>query len=229
MVAAVGLVLVAIAGPAYRFGMLALPNAFVLLQWAEYVGLAAVGVSVVAAALAYRRRARVRMLVAAVGLILGLAAFGIPFDWRQRAQAAAPIYDITTDLENPPDFDAVVPLRGDAPNRLERTINVDRQQRQSYPDLGPVVLPIPIEQAFNRALTAARDAGWEIVTAEPASGRIEATDTATWFGFEDDIVVRLTPWGAGTRIDVRSVSRFAEGDARRNPERIREYLARLQQ
>src|SRR5688572_5828079 len=66
-IAVLGLVLVAVAGPAYRFGLTTLPNAFVILQWAEYAGLAAAAVSLIAAALAYRRGARVRMLVAALG------------------------------------------------------------------------------------------------------------------------------------------------------------------
>lgn len=227
-IAALGLVLVAVAGPAYRLGLLSLPAAYVLLQWAEFVGLAAVAASVVAAALAYRRRARFRMLVAAVGLILGLVAFGVPYDWRQRAEAAPPLYDITTDLENPPTFDALVPLRDEAPNSLQRPADAGERQREAYPELAPIIVTTPPDQAFNNALAAAQALGWEIVTADQGSGRIEATDTATWFALEDDIVVRLTPWGAGTRIDVRSVSRIAEGDARRNAERIREYLDRVQ-
>ena len=66
--------------------------------------------------------------------------------------------------------------------------------------------------------------GWRIVTADKASGRIEATDTTRWFGFEDDVVVRLTPWGSGTRVDVRSVSRIGRSDVGTNARRIRRYL-----
>jgi hypothetical protein len=59
--------------------------------------------------------------------------------------------------------------------------------------------------------------------------RIEATDTTIWFGFKDDIVVRVTPIGAGSRIDVHSVSRLGQGDLGKNAARIRAYLQRLQQ
>ena len=57
----------------------------------------------------------------------------------------------------------------------------------------------------------------------------EAIDATSWFGFKDDIVVRLTPWGSGTRVDVRSASRIGVSDAGTNAQRIREFLAELQQ
>ena len=65
------------------------------------------------------------------------------------------------------------------------------------------------------------------MTADKSSGRIEATETTRWFGFTDDIVIRLTPWGAGTRVDVRSASRAGAGDLGRNASRIRRFLDEL--
>ncbi len=227
-VAALALLLLGAAGPLYRIGVLSLPNAFVLLRWGAYVGIAASLAGLVAGLLAYRHGARVAALVAALALLGGLAAFGIPYQWLRAAQSLPPIHDITTDLENPPAFEAVIPLRADAPNSLERPPVLAEQQRQGYPDLAPITLSIPSDQAFDRALAAAQEAGWRIVTADKGSGRIEATDTTRWFGFQDDIVVRLTPWGAGTRIDVRSVSRVGRGDTGTNARRIRRYLDALQ-
>jgi uncharacterized protein (DUF1499 family) len=69
--------------------------------------------------------------------------------------------------------------------------------------------------------------GWEIVAAEPAGGRIEATATTFWFGFKDDVVVRVTPADGGSRIDVRSVSRVGRSDVGTNAKRIETYLARI--
>jgi uncharacterized protein (DUF1499 family) len=69
--------------------------------------------------------------------------------------------------------------------------------------------------------------GWEIVAADVAAGRIEATATTPWFGFRDDIVVRVAPASAGSRIDVRSVSRVGKSDLGANAKRIRAFLARL--
>jgi uncharacterized protein (DUF1499 family) len=223
-----GLTLLASAGPSYRVGILSLTNAFTVLRWAAYAGVGAVLLGAIAAGLAYRRHSRVQIVVAAPALLAGLVAVGVPFEFQRRARAVPPIHDISTDLENPPTFDAIVPLRADAPNDLERTSEVTELQRQGYPDLAPVTLPIPLDQAFDRALGTAQEAGWQIVTADKSSGRIEATDTTRWFGFEDDVVVRLTPWGAGTRVDVRSVSRIGRSDIGTNARRIRQYLDRLQ-
>jgi uncharacterized protein (DUF1499 family) len=69
--------------------------------------------------------------------------------------------------------------------------------------------------------------GWEIVASEPTEGRIEATATTFWFGFKDDVVVRVTPTDGGSRIDVRSVSRVGRSDVGANAERITAYLARI--
>lgn len=222
-----GLVLLASAGPSYRVGILSLTNAFTLLRWAAYAGVAAVLLGAIAAGLAYRRHLRVQMVVAAPALLAGLVALGVPFELQRRARAAPPIHDISTDLENPPTFEAILPLRADAPNDLERTSDVTELQRHGYPDLVPVTLPIPLDQAFDRALAIAQEAGWQIVTADKSSGRIEATDTTRWFGFKDDVVVRLTPWGAGTRVDMRSVSRIGRSDIGTNARRIRQFLNRL--
>jgi len=226
-IAVLGLVMLAAAGPLYRVGVLSLPNAFTILRWAAYVGIGAILLAVPAVLLGYARGDRRRVLVASLALLGGGAAFGIPFQWQQSARGVPPIHDITTDLENPPAFQAVVPLRADAQNSLERPGNLAQQQREGYPDLAPVTLPVPLDQAFDRALAEAQNAGWRIVTADKASGRLEATDTTRWFGFEDDVVVRLTPWGSGTRVDVRSVSRIGRGDAGTNARRIRRYLAAL--
>jgi uncharacterized protein (DUF1499 family) len=227
-IAVLSLLLLALSGPLYRFGILGLPNAFTLLRWGAYGGIAAMVVSLPVLMMAYASGKRLRALLGAVAFLLGAAAFGIPFQWQQSARGVPPIHDITTDLENPPAFEAVVPLRADAPNSLERPPDLARLQREGYPDLAPVTLSIPMEQAFDRALAEAQEAGWEIVTADRSAGRIEATDTTRWFGFEDDIAVRLTPWGSGTRVDVRSVSRVGRGDTGTNARRIRRYLAALQ-
>jgi uncharacterized protein (DUF1499 family) len=80
-------------------------------------------------------------------------------------------------------------------------------------------------RAFDRAVAAAKAMGWDIVASDPAGGRIEATDTTFWFGFKDDVVVRVTPQPAGSRVDVRSLSRVGGGDLGANAARIRAFLA----
>ena len=80
---------------------------------------------------------------------------------------------------------------------------------------------------FAQAVEVARGRGWEIVAAEPDEGRLEATDRTRWFGFRDDIVVRVRPDGAGSRVDVRSVSRVGRSDLGTNARRIRGFMDAL--
>jgi hypothetical protein len=227
-VVAIGLLLLAVAGPGYRIGLWSLTSAATVMRLAMYVGLAGVAAGVLACTVAYRRRMKLATVAAAVAAVSGVVVWALPFQWDRRARSAPPIHDVSTDLENPPMFDAIVPLRADAVAALDRAPIVATRQREAYPDLAPVIMPAPLDQAFTRALGAAQEAGWQIVTADMGTGRIEATDTTAWFGFTDDIVVRLTPWGAGTRVDVRSVSRDLEHDMGTNARRIRRYLDSLQ-
>jgi uncharacterized protein (DUF1499 family) len=211
-----------ISGPAYRLGILDLRTAFNLLRWGALGGLAA---ALLAAAALWRAHGRDALAILA--LLVGVTIFAVPFRFQRLAAAAPPIHDITTDTANPPAFEAIVPLRADAPNSLEYAQDTARQQRSAYADIKPLILEIPAAQAFERALFAAREAEWEIVAANADSGRIEATDTTTFFGFKDDIIVRLTPLDSRTVVDVRSVSRVGHGDAGTNARRVRAFLERL--
>jgi uncharacterized protein (DUF1499 family) len=81
--------------------------------------------------------------------------------------------------------------------------------------------------AFNRALDAAQRMGWTILAADDAVGRIEASDRSRWFGFTDDIVIRISASGTGSRVDLRSSSRLGRSDLGVNAARIGNYLAAL--
>ena len=69
--------------------------------------------------------------------------------------------------------------------------------------------------------------GLEIVEADAAQGRIEATATSFLFGFKDDVVVRLTDDAGATKVDVRSKSRVGRNDFGMNAKRIRAFVAKL--
>jgi uncharacterized protein (DUF1499 family) len=125
---------------------------------------------------------------------------------------------------------AILPLRRDASNPPEYGGEaVAAQQLKAYPDVRPLTLTVPPDATFEKALRTAREVGWDIVESRPDQGRIEATDTTLWFGFKDDIVVRVTASDSGSRIDVRSVSRVGQSDIGTNAARIRNYLSRIQQ
>ena len=161
---------------------------------------------------------------------IGMAVLWVPWNWRRTAESVPPIHDITTDTGNPPEFVDILPLRADAPNpAAHEGDSIAAIQRAAYPDVQPLALDLPPDRAFEAALEAARSMGWEIVAAEPDQGRIEATDTTFWFGFEDDVVIRVTPAAGGSRVDVRSVSRVGRSDVGTNAKRIREYLDELRE
>jgi uncharacterized protein (DUF1499 family) len=86
---------------------------------------------------------------------------------------------------------------------------------------------VPPGAAFHVALATARDMGWAIVAADSSAGRIEATATTTWFGFKDDVVIRIEPDPKGSRVDIRSESRVGGSDVGTNAARIQAYEKRL--
>ena len=90
-----------------------------------------------------------------------------------------------------------------------------------------MTLAVPPATAFSRALDTAKRMGWTIDRADNAEGRIEASDRSRWFGFTDDIVIRVTPSGSGSRIDVRSASRVGRSDFGVNAARVESYLSEL--
>lgn len=160
-------------------------------------------------------------------MVAGATAY-VPWRGLQRARSVPPIHDVTTDTQDPPAFVAVLPRRAGAANPAAYGGDrVAALQQQGYPDIRPLHLRVAPAAAFASALAEARDMGWVVVGADAAAGRIEATATTRWFGFKDDVVVRVRPEGTGTRVDVRSVSRVGGSDIGTNAARIRSYLGRL--
>lgn len=214
-----------LAGPGYRFGLWHFSLSFKVMQYAAYAGSAAFAVSLLALILGRRHS----LPWAALGLLLGGVAGGFPAAQYQKVRSLPYIHDISTDTQNPPEFAAVLPLRAGAPNpAVYAGAELAAQQAAAYPDIQPLVLELAPAAAFERALATARRLGWEIVATDADGGRIEATDTTFWFGFKDDVVVRVAPADGGSRIDVRSLSRIGKSDVGANAARIRRYLAAVQ-
>jgi uncharacterized protein (DUF1499 family) len=232
LLAAVAVVLLALGPIGWRVGWWHFRVAFFyLMPWAGYFGIAAVLVSVLALVFG---RAVIGWRGVVIGIVAciagGLAAY-MPTHYYAMRGRYPPIDDITTDTANPPAFVAVVAARlaeGDNPATYGGA-RIAQQQRRAYPDIAPLTLAIPPAQAFSHALDIAQRMGWTIVDGDPVTGRIEANDKSRWFGFTDDIVIRITASGTGSRIDLRSSSRHGRGDFGVNAARIRDYLAALRQ
>jgi uncharacterized protein (DUF1499 family) len=152
-------------------------------------------------------------------LSLPVAALGIGFELAARTTPA--INDISTDTEDPPVFwftatpsDYPAPYAG--------------PQRAAYPDVRPLDLPLPVDNAFAAALALVGARGWEVLSADPAENQIEAIARSRLFGFEDEVAIRVTETDSGARIDMRSRSRLGQVDRGANARRIEAFLADLE-
>ncbi|WOJ96973.1 DUF1499 domain-containing protein [Congregibacter brevis] len=221
--ALVAALLLLTSGPGTRFGLWEYGAGFLMMRIAFFVGLGAALLAVLLLVIPKTRAMGVVSLV--VTLVLGFGTAYLPWSGVQKVRSLPYIHDISTDTTNPPVFVAVLPLRLDAPNPPEYPgEDVASQQREAYPDIKTLALAMPSDQVFERALAVAEGMGWKIVAREPSDGRIEATETTFWFGFKDDVVIRIAGTADGTRLDVRSKSRVGMSDVGANAERIRNFL-----
>jgi uncharacterized protein (DUF1499 family) len=211
------LVLLALSGPLVRFDFWSYRLGLGAFRWSAYVAIAAALLAVLALAIPGARARGIGAPI--IALVLGLAVLYVPLEFQRQARSVPPINDISTDTVNPPRY-MTTERRYPGPEFA-------RQQRAAYPDIAPLMLALPPAQAFAKALAAAEAMGWEVVGRDAASGTIEAVDTTRWFGFKDDIAIRVGAEGAGSRIDVRSKSRLGRNDLGTNARRIRAYLQQL--
>lgn len=144
----------------------------------------------------------------------------------------AGIHNITTDYNNPPQFVAAVKQRGENSNPLAYTPEIAAIQKEFFPEVASLNSELTPAEAFARAVTTAETMGWVIYAQDETTGRIEAVETTFWFGFKDDIVIRINSaegeedGGTGeTRsiIDLRSVSRVGRSDLGANAKRIMSF------
>jgi uncharacterized protein (DUF1499 family)/uncharacterized membrane protein YvlD (DUF360 family) len=226
--ACVAALIVAAAGPLHRYLGLDIEAAIAVFRYGLYVAVAAVALGL-ATIVPTRPGDRRRGFVAAfLAIVIGVAGAWVPVSWFLWSQQLPVINDISSDIADPPTMVALLQLRRGAPNPPAypgATTGV--LQRDAYPDIVPIVLPVAPAEAFKRVDQVAMALGWDVVARAPADGRLEAIDTSDWFGFRDDIVVRIRAEGTGSRIDIRSKSRAGESDLGVNARRIRDFIARL--
>ena len=191
-------------GPGTRFGAWDYRAGFDLLRWGVCIGGAAAVIGLIGLVVPKLRTGNVSVLLLA--LIVGLVCVALPLQFRSRAGSVPRINDISTDFANPATAE---------------------EQKKGYPDLKPLELAVAPDAAYSRALAAAEAMRWEIVKSDPKARTLEAVDTTPWFGFKDDITVRVSAAGRGSRVDMRSKSRVGRSDLGTNARRIRGYLQHL--
>jgi uncharacterized protein (DUF1499 family) len=218
-----------LSGPGTSFGLWNFRTGLLVLRWAAYIGTVAAALSLIGLIASLRIVIVRGFLWALLGVVIGVFLAGLALHWKKVSESVPRIHDITTDTKNPPQFFTILRLlKGGENSPVYGGEEVAAQQRKAYPDIIPLFLPVSPDQAFDRALAVARRLGWQIIDADKA-GRIEAVATTFWFGFKDDIVIRLRQQSAGCRVDIRSESRVGVSDLGKNAERIRKFLREMKE
>ena len=222
-------------GPLHANGVVDLETAFAMLATYAPVAAAAAGIlGLVAGLLALWRRRWVTLVSSVAALAVGGAVILSLLDFRETA-AANPLHDVTTDLDDPPEFAVLNPRQyeRDSPDARAAHPHPDWRAAHAeiYPDIGTETLALPLDQALEHATRTAEAMGWaiEAVNRTDDAARIEAVATTGWFGFNDDVVVRVTRLSPDTvAVDARSVSRVGISDVGANAARLRAFFERLE-
>jgi uncharacterized protein (DUF1499 family) len=197
-------------------GALVIAVVALLLALAAFVVIWLEGLAGMGAALAAML---ISLALLAYPAYLGLKAYRLPW-----------IYDITTDPIDPPRYEALARVRPRDANPVAYAgLYAAEQQRTAYPDIGPLGVGATPQAAYDAAFAVVTKRKWRIVEARAPQagrrdGRIEAVARTAIMGFRDDVVVRVRADGDGTRIDVRSSSRYGTFDFGANASRIRSLL-----
>lgn len=207
-------------------GIQVLQGACLLAVIALVLGIAAL----VRAKLRQRPRDRLPAAVGTLASAFVLTWMGLQY---LAATSVPAIHNISTDRDDPPAFDAIAALRGPGSNPLDYDAGDAAAQAAGYPDLAGLETSLEPAAALARAAAVGEAMGWEVVAAGPwgadvREGAVEATATTFWFGFKDDVAIRVRAEAAGSKVDVRSVSRVGLSDLGANAARIRAFLARFE-
>ena len=217
--------LVALPGPLYKYGVVDLGTAFTGFKFGVFAGIATLILLVLQ--ILFKRKT-VTFGSTIMALLLSTIAITIPLSMLNKGKSVPPIHDISTDLVSPPEFVAIAPLRADAPNPVGYAgVEVATQQRAAYPELQTLNYPQSKSELVEATKQAIDNSGWQLVNIDANQGIVEATDRTMWFGFKDDVIVRITDNGSKRLVDIRSKSRVGGSDLGKNAERIHGFIEEL--
>jgi uncharacterized protein (DUF1499 family) len=212
----------------FRIGLYGFGTGFQILNYTFYLALIVLIAGLVVFVLHRRAKpASGRNAVIAVAIsLIPIVGLGSQV---YLARTVPAIHNISTDVVNPPGFDALVIIRGEGANPLAYSIengNLAELQQAAYPNIKTMNVSASVQDSFDKALGVAQSLGWEIVNINADMGIIEATQTTTLWQFKDDIVIRVqadseTP--NTTNVDLRSVSRVGRSDLGANAKRIQGF------
>lgn len=203
-------------------------------------------VAVIALILAIVIKPKKGIAVGVMGILIPVIGMGYAVQVKNKAQRLPYIHDVTTDTQNVPQFGPEImaerakvkgvntteyagqmaPTKDANGNPKQALVSV--LQTKGYPDIRSIVVSEPRDVVFEKAKSEAKQMGWDIKATDAEAGTIEATDTTFWYGFKDDVIIRLRDSeGGGTLVDIRSLSRVGLSDIGKNAARIRRFLDKL--
>jgi uncharacterized protein (DUF1499 family) len=197
-------------GGALVFSIIALLLAFAafVVIWRE--GLMGIGCSLTAIGIG--------LALLAYPSYLAVASYRLPW-----------IYDITTDPIDPPRFEALARVRPrDANPVIYAGLSAAEQQRNAYPEIESLEEEATPQASYDATLAVVTKRKWNIVARRPPErgreGRIEAVARTAIMGLREDVVIRVRADGQGSRIDIRSSSRYGSFDFGSNAARVRTLI-----
>src|SRR3954451_3006132 len=166
-----------------------------------------------------------------LAMLIDVAILAYPayLAWQYRKLPA--IHDITTDPIDPPRFEALARLRaGEGANpAVYAGLYSAKLQRATWPEIEPVDLDLPVQRAYEITLALVAKRKWLVIDERAPQpprriGRIEAVARTPIMGFREDVSIRITPDGEGSRVDIRSSSRYFESDLGSNASRVTKLI-----
>jgi uncharacterized protein (DUF1499 family) len=139
------------------------------------------------------------------------------------------INDITTDIDNPPQFVHAQNLPGNQGRNLSyNKVKYAEPQQRGYGTLEPLRVPLDPDQAFKQVTSVAGEMpGWTITYVDPKNRSLEGVATSALFHFQDDFVIQVRSAPSGSLVEMRSKSRVGEGDVGANYKRIKAFFGKL--
>ena len=140
------------------------------------------------------------------------------------------IHDITTDPIDPPRFDRLARLRVDGANTpVYAGLYSAEQQQATWPDIEPIELDVPVQRAYEVTTALIAKRKWLVIDETPPQpprriARIEAVARTPIMGFREDVSIRIAPDGEGSKVDIRSSSRYFESDFGSNASRVTKLI-----
>ena len=228
--AAISLILLITSPFGYKYGVFDLQTSFGSLMLALVSAAIVLVASLIMLVVTIRNALVKNRNLVVCSIVLSLVPILVMAPQINKGRSVPPIHDISTDTVSPPSFQKVISLRSETDNSLVYELegsadNLAKAQMGAYPQLASIESALSVADAVDRTRVVLEQQGLEIVNSDVEQGIVEATATTFWFGFKDDVVVRVKSSGAGSILDLRSASRVGQSDVGVNAARIMAFSA----